>query len=109
MSKTRTLFVIDVIIAAAFLVAGASAVAFLVPFSAIEFATASVTPTFLGLGYGLWHNMHLYAGLVMIVGGLVHFVMHWSWLIAVGGGMLPGAKKRRDAASTVPKPTTDPA
>ena len=44
MSKVRTLFVIDVIIATAFLVAEASAVAFLVPFSAIEFATASVTP-----------------------------------------------------------------
>ncbi len=99
MSKVRTLFVIDLVIAAAFLVAGASAVAFLVPFSAIEFATASVEATFLGLGYGVWHTLHLYSGLVMIVGGLIHFAMHWSWMTNVAKGMLPGAKSRKAAQS----------
>ncbi|MBN2405673.1 MAG: DUF4405 domain-containing protein [Coriobacteriia bacterium] len=99
MSKVRTLFVIDLVIAAAFLVAGASAVAFLVPFSAIEFATASVEATFLGLGYGVWHTLHLYSGLVMIVGGLIHFVMHWSWMTKVAKSMLPGTKSRKAAKS----------
>ncbi|MDY0339945.1 MAG: DUF4405 domain-containing protein [Coriobacteriia bacterium] len=94
MSKVRTLFAIDLVIAAAFLVAGASAVAFLVPLSAIEFATASVEATFLGLGYGVWRTLHLYSGLVMIVGGLIHFAMHWSWMLTAGKGMLPGAGKR---------------
>jgi len=101
MSKVRTLFTIDVIIGAAFLAAAASAVAFLVPFSAIDFSTSSALPSFLGLGYGVWRTVHLYAGLAMIVGGLIHIAMHLGWMIRVVKGMLPGATSRMASARSV--------
>lgn len=91
--RTRTLFVIDVIIAIALVVAGMSALAFLVPYSTIEFSTSSAAPTFLGVTYGTWRTVHLYAGLAMIIGGLVHFLMHWSWLMRTAKGMVSGTKR----------------
>ncbi len=91
-SKTRTLFVIDTLIAIAFAAAGMSAVAFLIPYSAIDFATSSAAPTFLGLAYGTWRTMHLYSGLTMILGGTVHFAMHWAWMLRAAKSIIPGAK-----------------
>jgi hypothetical protein len=107
MYKVRTLFVIDAAIAAALLVAALSAVAFLVPFSAIDFATASVAATFLGLSYGVWHTLHLYSGLVMIAGGLLHFGMHWSWMAKAARGILPAAKSSGGDAQPVTNAMTD--
>ena len=99
-SKARTLFAIDVIIAIAFIGAAVSAAAFLIPYSIIDFATSSEAPTFLGITYGTWNTLHLYTGLAMIIGGLVHFVMHWGWMYRVAKGMLPGS--RRVAVSSNP-------
>ena len=93
--KTRTFFAIDVVIALALIVAGGSAIAFLIPYDAIDFATSSAAPTFLGLAYGTWQTLHLYAGLVMIVGGLLHLALHWGWMTRVAKSMLPGAERRR--------------
>ncbi len=98
---------IDAVIAAALLVAGASAIAFLVPFSAIEFATASVEATFLGVSYGVWQTLHKYSGLVMIVGGLLHFGMHWGWMTKAAKGILPAAKRRDRRTDPATDVTTD--
>lgn len=90
--KTRMLFAIDVVIAGALLLAGGSAIAFLVPYSAIDFATASAAPTFAGFDYGTWRQLHMYSGIVMALGGALHFALHWSWMtrsaksLLVGGG-----------------------
>jgi len=100
MSKVRTLFVIDAIIAAALVAAGTSAIAFLVPFSAIDFATSSAAPTFLGLSYDVWHTMHMYSGLLMVAGGFVHLVMHWSWLVTSAKSTFGGGKKHRKLDKT---------
>jgi hypothetical protein len=97
-SKT-TLFAIDAVIATAFLAAGMSAIAFLVPYSTIDFATASSAPAFLGIGYGVWRTIHQYAGIVMGVGGLTHLIIHWSWMLSVGRGLLAARKGVRIAAS----------
>lgn len=107
MNKMRTLFVIDAAIAAALLVTATSAIAFLVPFSAIDFATASVEATFLGLGYGVWHTVHLYSGLLMITGGLVHFGMHWRWMTKAIKGMHPDAVSRGESAQRATDAMTD--
>lgn len=107
MNKVRTLFVIDSVIATALLVSAASSIAFLVPFSAIDFATASVEATFLGLGYGVWHTVHLYSGLVMITGGLLHFGMHMGWMTRTAKGMLPGSIGRRKGAKPASDAMTD--
>jgi uncharacterized membrane protein len=103
MNRMRTLFVIDTAIAVALLLAAASAIAFLVPFSAIDFATASAEATFLGLGYGFWRTAHLYSGLVMITGGLMHFGMHWGWMIKTAKAMQRDAGSRDGGA----RPATD--
>lgn len=103
--RVRTLFVIDVLIAIAFITAGMSALAFLIPYSTIDFSTSSIAPTFLGLTYGTWRTMHLYSGLTMILGGAVHFSLHMGWMLRVGMSMIPGTKHARHnavATSTVP-------
>lgn len=107
MNKVRTLFIIDTVIAVALLAAAASAIAFLVPFSAIDFATASVEATFLGVSYGVWQTIHLYSGLVMLAGGLLHFGMHWGWMIKTAKGMLPDTVSRDRGARPAADATTD--
>jgi len=81
MNKGRRNYWVDVVIGVAFLVAAVSAVAFLIPVSWIDW-TVATTPTVLGLNYGFWQTLHTWGGILMILGVLLHLVLHLNWIVA---------------------------
>ena len=101
MKKAKRSYLVDVVIASAFLVTAISALVFLVPINWIDFSV-STTPTFLGLDFGVWRTLHQYGGIVMIVGVVVHQVLHRKWWVTMTGKILPRPRlpKRKRAESS---------
>ena len=95
MKKANRNYLVDVVIGVAFLVAGLSALVFLVPVNWIDFSS-SITPTFLGLNFGFWQTLHKWGGIAMMVGVVLHLVLHWNWIITMTKKMLPGRKTRKN-------------
>ena len=89
---------IDLAIFGAFIVSAVSGLVFFIPARFMDFATAGVTPTFLGVNYRVWVDAHAYSGLVMIVRLVVHVSVHWHWMMRTAGGMLPRSSRRKAAA-----------
>lgn len=87
-------YLVDTLIGIAFLVAGLSALVFLVPASWIDFST-STTPTFLGLDFGIWQTLHKWGGIVMLVGVVIHQLLHWNWIVSMTKKVLPKPKLKR--------------
>ena len=80
MNTAKRNYFVDIVIGIAFLVTALSALVFLVPTSWIDFST-STTPTFLGLDFGIWQTLHKWSGIVMLVGVVIHQLLHWNWII----------------------------
>ena len=95
MTKARTFLLIDLVIFAAFIVSALSGLVFFIPVSMMDFALTSDVPTFLGVQVATWVDVHTYSGLVMIVGGITHIVLHWHWMIRTAGGMMPWSFRRK--------------
>lgn len=38
---------------------------------------------FLGIIKGTWSTVHDWAGIVMLVFVLIHFILHWKWIITM--------------------------
>lgn len=104
MSKSKLNFLVNSVIGVAFLTSAITALVFLGPVGWIDFSV-STTPTFLGLDFGVWRTLHQYSGIVMLVGVVVHQVLHWKWWITMTGKMLPRPRlpKRKRAESSQPE------
>jgi cytochrome b subunit of formate dehydrogenase len=88
MSEARRNYWVDAVIGIAFLVVALSALVFLVPTSWIDFS-ASTTPTILGVDFGVWQTLHKWAGIVMLIGVVVHQLLHWKWIVKMTKKVLP--------------------
>ena len=82
MNRTSRNYYVDVVIGITFLATAISALIFLVPINWIDFST-STTPTILGLDFGVWQVLHKWGGIVMLVGVVVHLLLHWRWLVTM--------------------------
>ncbi|MHC1739849.1 MAG: DUF4405 domain-containing protein [Anaerolineaceae bacterium] len=96
MNTAKRNYFVDTFIVIAFLVVGLSALVFLVPITWIDFSS-STTPTFLWLDFGIWKNLHKWGGIAMLVGAVIHVILHWHWLIDMTIKMLPKAKLEENA------------
>lgn len=94
MKKSERNYLVDSIIGIAFLVAGISALVFLIPTDWIDF-TVTTTPTFLGVNYGLWQQIHKWGGIAMLIGIATHQILHWDWIIAMTKKILPKPKLKK--------------
>ena len=79
MNKANRNYYVDTMIGIAFLLAGISALVFLIPTGWIDF-TVSTTPTVLGINFGIWQSLHKWAGIVMMLGVVLHQLLHWKWI-----------------------------
>ena len=83
MKKNTLHYLLDAVIGAAFLMAGATGIAFL--FLGSGGYQGGRNPGFaaelLGLERGVWSDLHDLAGLVMIAGIAVHLILHWRWIV----------------------------
>jgi hypothetical protein len=88
MSEAKRNYWVDAVMGIAFLVVALSALVFLVPSSWIDFSS-STTPTVLGIDFGVWQTMHKWAGIVMLIGIVVHQLLHWKWSVTMTKKVLP--------------------
>jgi hypothetical protein len=95
-NEAKLNYPLDVVIGLAFALSGATGIAFLLMGSGSyqgrrnpNFKTA-----LWGLSRGTWDDLHTWTSLVMIVGVLVHLVLHWRWIVCVTKKMLPSLPRR---------------
>jgi hypothetical protein len=88
MSEAKRNYWVDAAIGIVFLAVALSALVFLVPISWIDFS-ASTTPTILGVDFGVWQTLHKWAGIVMLVGVVLHQLLHWKWIVNMTKKVLP--------------------
>jgi len=94
MKKATRNYIVDILIGIAFLISALTALVFLVPTTWIDFGS-SVTPTFLGLNFGTWQDLHKWGGLAMMAGVVLHLLLHWKWIINMTKNILPGSKAKK--------------
>lgn len=94
MNKANRNYLVDTLIGIAFLVVGLSALVFLMPVSWIDFS-ASTTPAFLGIDFGIWQTLHKWSGIAMLVGVAIHQLLHWNWIVSMTKKVLPKPKLTR--------------
>ena len=103
MSEAKRNYWIDAVMGIVFLVVALSALVFLVPTSWIDFSS-STTPTVLGIDFGVWQTMHKWAGIVMLIGIVVHQLLHWKWIVTMTNRVF-----RRRSRSKGEQPESSPA
>jgi NAD-dependent dihydropyrimidine dehydrogenase PreA subunit len=113
MKRAFTNFLVDGVIAVAFLVTAVSGVLFLLPKSWVV-SSAGGTPTMLGVPTASWLSIHDWSGIVMMAGVLLHCALHWRWIVNMtrrtfGRAAARRAPARRAADSRPIVPQTVPA
>ena len=83
--KAKLNYLVDALIALAFLISAGTGVLFLFLGSGgyQGGVNAAFGSTFLGLSRWVWSDLHTWASLIMISGVLLHVVLHWKWIVCV--------------------------
>jgi hypothetical protein len=96
MDKAKLNYLLDAVIALAFVLSGVTGMAFLMMGDGgyqggrnPGFATS-----FLGLNRGTWSELHTLASLAMIAGVALHVAFHWRWILCVAKKILPSVPRR---------------
>ncbi len=101
MNKAKFNYLLDVVIALAFVLAGITGVAFLLMGSGGY--QGGNNPAFqtalLGISRTVWSDLHTLSSLVMMAGVGAHLVFHWNWIVCMTKrmlkDMLPAFPRRR--------------
>lgn len=108
MKRSTLNFILDSVIAIAFLICAISGILFLFPASWLTIASAS-RPNLLGVSYTLWRTLHDWSGVAMSLGIVVHLTWHYRWVKGMvrrfANGGTP-ARNRPEAPGPLPAPAT---
>ncbi len=104
MNKTRINYLLDAVIAGAFLLSAGTGVAFLfLGESGYQGGrNAAYAATLLGLSRHTWTDLHTWASLVLIAGVVVHFALHWKWIVCVTRQWVQALPHRQEKSCEVP-------
>lgn len=104
MNKSRINYLLDMVIGLAFLLAAGTGVAFLFLGEGGYQGgrNAAYAVTLLGLSRHTWTDLHTWASLVMIAGVVVHFILHWKWIVCVTRQWFPARPRHQEENCTVP-------
>ncbi len=95
MSKTQLNYLLDAVIAVAFIASALSGVVFL--FAGSGGYQGGRNPSFrtemLGIDRAIWSDLHTWVSLVMIAGVLIHLVLHWNWIVCMTKRILSDGRK----------------
>jgi hypothetical protein len=94
MKKVHINYLLDAVIALAFLISTATGLAFMAMGSGGYQGgrNAAFATSLLGIAREQWSDLHLVTSLVMITGVGMHLILHWKWITCVTGqilGLLP--------------------
>ena len=84
-SKAKLNFVVDAMILLAFLAAAVSGIVLLtVPHGGFQGGrNPNFEQTVLSLSRDGWNDVHIWGGLAMIAGIVVHLALHWRWIVCM--------------------------
>lgn len=108
MSKAKLNYVLDAVIAVAFIASALSGVVFL--FAGSGGYQGGRNPGFqtemLGIQRTVWSDLHTWVSLMMIAGVLIHLVLHWNWIVCMTKRMVerperPTRAREQEACPTV--------
>jgi hypothetical protein len=85
MKKVYVNYLLDAVIALAFLIAAFGGIAFLFMGEGGYQGgrNAAFQVAFLGIPRSAWSDLHTLSSLVMITGVVVHLILHWEWIKCV--------------------------
>jgi NAD-dependent dihydropyrimidine dehydrogenase PreA subunit len=92
-----TNYVVDVVIAAAFVGAAVSGIVFLLPTAWVS--TSGGDPAMLGVGMAVWRTLHEWSSLIMVGGVLLHTVLHWRWVVVMTKKTFAPPRRERPGVS----------
>lgn len=52
---------------------------------------------FLGITKAVWINLHNWAGIIMIILVILHFVLHWDWIVSTTKGFFSKKKGKKES------------
>ena len=110
MSRARLNYTVDAVIAVAFLVTALTGVVFLFPAPWIK-ALGLGMPGMLGISFRAWHWLHDWSGVVAAAGVVLHFALHWRWVVTMtrrtfGAEGQDRSQATRATPPAAPVPTT---
>jgi len=95
--KVRLNYMLDMVIAVAFILSALSGLVFLGAGSGGY--QGGRNPGFQteiwGLSRSVWSDLHTWTSLVMIVGAVVHVLLHWNWIVCMTKRVLRPARRQR--------------
>ena len=86
MSKTKTNYLVDILILAAFLLTGLSGIILLL----VPGGRGLSQYVLLGITRAGWVELHDWAGISTMIGVFLHFVLHWKWLVCMTRNIFRG-------------------
>jgi hypothetical protein len=93
--KSKIYFVVDLIIAAAFILSALSGVIlYLVPGGYQGGRNPYYGTEILSLDHHGWSDLHTWTSFVMMAGIAVHLALHWRWIVAMAKNTLRLGQKR---------------
>jgi len=110
-SKAKLNFVVDAIILLAFLAAAVSGIVLLnVPHGGFQGGrNPNFGQTVLLLSRDGWNDVHIWGGLAMIAGTVVHLALHWRWIVCMAKRFIVTGERgaARGRVQPVPVVVTD--
>jgi hypothetical protein len=99
MSKKNLNYALDTIIGLAFVLSAVTGIAFLLMGSGgYQGGRNSAFATSLwGISRTMWSDLHTLTSIVMIVGIIVHVVLHWNWIVCTTKGLFKPRAQRAAA------------
>jgi len=85
MNKAKLNYLLDIVIALAFLLSALSGLVFLVAGSGGYQGgrNTAFRTQILGISRETWSDLHTWVSLVMIAGVVLHLVLHWNWIVCI--------------------------
>jgi len=94
-SRAKLNYLLDGVIAIAFIASALSGIVFL--FAGSGGYQGGRNPTFrteiLGIDRAVWSDLHAWVSLVMIAGVVIHLVLHWNWIVCMTKRMVKGSRR----------------
>jgi cytochrome b subunit of formate dehydrogenase len=98
MSKAKMNYLLDAVIALAFVLSAVTGLAFMAMGSGgfQGGRNAGFETVFLGVSRTAWSDLHTWGSLIMIAGVVIHLVLHWQWIVCMTKKMVRRPKPRRE-------------
>lgn len=98
MNKQKTNYIIDLLALVSFIIAAISGL--VIRFFMPSGVRQGRLQEFLGIQKGVWLEIHDWAGIILIVLIVIHFILHWDWVVCMTKSML---KSEPDKCDNKPK------